>query len=362
MSKIASIFGAYAINLQAVVNSANDRFKPTFYDKYFGWAPTQQTLNFTSVLGSSRIEAAASIVNRSSGAPLRSRAELAKYQGEIPAIKEKFSMKEADYRDFLALQALSLDDATKKKQLLDFLFNDIQNAGNAAHKRLDIMVLEAISTGTISLTIDNNPDGIILKNALDLLMPEANKSTVTGTENRKWKYPLTATPITDITAVVTAATDLGKSFSKILITPVEFNRMKVCKEVIDSLVSFNQLQKGAAVATLDKINEYLAANLLPVLEIVDQVVGIEKDGVIGVLRPFAQANLSFLPAGQLGTIKNAVSIEQLQPVSTVNYATYKNALISKWQENDPWGEFTAVELNAFPAIDAIDNIFILTVD
>jgi Phage major capsid protein E len=362
MSKIASIFGVYATNLQAVVNSANDRFKPTFYDKYFGWAPTQQTLNFTSVIGASRIEAAASIVNRASGAPLRSRAELAKYQGEIPAIKEKFSMREGDYRDFLALQALSLDDATKKKQLLDFLFNDIQNAGNAAHKRLDIMVLQAISTGKISLTVDTNPDGIVLKEDMDLLMPSDNKSTVTGTESRKWVNSATATPITDITAVVSAATLKGKSFAKILISPVEFNRMKVCKEVVDSLISFNQLQKGASVATLDKINEYLSANLLPVLEIVDEVVGIEKDGIIGALRPFAQSNLSFIPAGQLGTIKNAVSIEQLQPVGHVNYATYKNALISKWQENDPWGEFTAVELNAFPALDAIDNIYILTVD
>lgn len=358
MSKINSVFGAYAQNLQAVVSLANDRFKPTFYDKYFGWAPTQQTLNFTSVIGASRIEAAASIVNRSSGAPLRSRAELAKYQGEIPAIKEKFMMRESDYRDYLAIQNSPIADATKKKQLMDFLFNDIENAGNAAHKRLDIMVLQAISTGKISLTVDTNPDGIVLKEDMDLLMPSENKTTAAIL----WTEKATAVPFDDITKVVTAASEKGKSFSKILITPVEFNRMKVCKSVVDSLVSFNQLQRGAAVATLDKINEYLSANLLPVLEIVDQVVGIEKDGVIGALRPFAQANLSFLPAGQLGVIKNAVCIEQLQPVATVSYATYKNALISKWSENDPWGEFTAVELNAFPALEAIDNIYILTVD
>lgn len=362
MSKINSIFGAYAQNLQAVVDTANDRFAPTFYDKYFGWGPAQQTLSFTSVIGASRIEAAASVVNRSSSAPLRSRAELSKYQGEIPAIKEKFSMRESDYRDFLAVQALAVDPSTKKKQLLDFLFKDVQNAGNAAHKRLDIMVLQAISTGKISLTVDNNPDGIILKNDLDLLMPSANKSSVTGTAAHKWVNSATATPITDITKVVSDAAAVGKSFAKILISPQEFNRMKVCTEVVNSLISFNQLQKGASVATIDKINEYLQANLLPMIEIVDHVVGIEKNGIISALRPFSQTSLSFIPSGQLGTIKNAICIEQLQPVANVNYAVYKNALISKWQENDPWAEFTGVELNAFPALEAIDNIYILTVD
>jgi len=220
MSKINSVFGAYAQNLQAVIDLANDRFKPTFYDKYFGWSPTQQTLNFTSVIGASRIEAAASIVNRSSGAPLRSRAELAKYQGEIPAIKEKFMMRESDYRDYLAIQNSPIADATKKKQLMDFLFNDIQNAGNSAHKRLDIMVLQAISTGKISLTVDTNPDGIVLKEDMDLLMPSDNKFDYTGTAARKWVNSTTATPIADITAVVTAASEKGKSFSKILITPL----------------------------------------------------------------------------------------------------------------------------------------------
>lgn len=360
MSKIQSIFGLAPNDLQIVINESvkNKLFNTPFYKEYFGWGAAQQSLNFTSVIGASRIEAAASIVNRSSGAPLRSRAELSKYQGEIPAIKEKFMMRESDYRDFLSIQQSQANDTTKKNQLAKLLFNDIQNAGNSAHKRLDIMVLQAISTGKISLTVDTNPDGIVLKEDMDLLMPSENKTTATIL----WTNKATAKPFDDITAVVTAASEKGKSFSKILITPVEFNRMKVCTSVIDSLVSFNQLQKGAAIATLDKINEYLTANLLPVLEILDQVVGIEKDGVIGVLRPFAQANLSFLPSGKLGEIKNAVCIEELRPVSTVAYASFDNALISKWSENDPWGEFTGVELNAFPALEAIDNIYILTVD
>src|SRR5690606_16606977 len=100
---------------------------------------------------------------------------LEKLTGEIPAIKEMFKMAESDYRDFLTMQALNVDDATKRAQLLDFLYGDVKKAGDSAHKRLDIMALEAISTGKISLDINNNPDGLVLANPVDLLMPATNK-------------------------------------------------------------------------------------------------------------------------------------------------------------------------------------------
>jgi hypothetical protein len=193
---------------------------------------------------------------------------------------------------------------------------------------------------------------------MDLLMPAGNRSTATI----KWNAAAaTTTPITNIQNVVTDARSKGRSFSKMLMDITTFFLFAKSKEVIDSLVSFNQLQQGAAIATLDKVNVYLQANLLPVIEIVDQVVGIEKDGVIGTINPFDAKNVSFVPAGPLGVIKNALSLEQMQPVQSVNYASYKNALISKWQENDPWSEYTQVELNAFPAFEAIDNVFILKV-
>ncbi len=353
--KIQSIFGDYAQKMQVQIDSAESRFLPIFYSKYFDFAPSQLSLTFASVIGASRIEAAASIVNRSSAAPLRSRPQFTKFQGEIPAIKEKFSMREEDYRDFKTLQQLSVSDEAKKKQLLDLLFNDVKKAGDAAHKRVDIMVLEAISTGKISLTIENNPDGIVLTNPIDLLMPEGNRKTASV----KWSLHATATPLKDISDMVEDAHKKGRSFEKILMSRNVWVQFRKCKEVTDSLVSFRILQKGAGIATLANVNEYLQEEKLPYIEIVDEVIGIEKDGIVNPLRPFSENNVSFIPSGKLGVIKNALTIEQLQPVQHVSYATYNNALISKWQENDPWAEFTAVELNAFPAFEAIDNTFLL---
>lgn len=357
--KVQSIFGVYADQLQVVINSSLSMFAPTWYQKYFVWSPTQTQLTFVQVIGASRIEAAASIVDRSSGAPLRSRAALAKLQGEIPAIKEKFSMSEQDYRDFLTIQAMTFtSEASKKQQLLDFLFGDVQKAGSAAHKRLDIMALQAISTGKISLTADWNPDGIVLKDDLDLLMPDSNRKQASV----KWSDRANSKPIDDITNLVNEARLLGREFDKMLMSPSAFLNLAHSAQVISSLVSFNQLQKGASVATLDKVNEYMTANLFPTIEIVNEVVGIEKDGIIQSVRPFADANVSFVPAGNLGTIKNAFCIEEMRPVGEVSYASFNHALISKWQENDPWSEFTGVELNAFPAVDLIDRIYLMNVE
>lgn len=356
MSKLQSIFGAYATRLQVMIDNNLQRFEPTWYQNYFSWAPPQNTLSFTSAIGNARIEAAASIVNRDSKTPLRNRAALEKYQGEIPAIKEMFRMSESDYREFLTLQALNVDDQTKKQQLLDFLFNDVKHVGDSAHKRLDIMVLEAISTGKVSLTIDNNPDGLVLGSSLDLLMPSDNKKD----SSVSWATSATAKPLDDIEAIVEAGQAKGVVFAKILMSRSLWLKFKACKQVTDSLTAFNQLQKGAAVATVARVNEYLEANALPIIELVDKPVGIEKDGVINTIRPFDENTASFIPAGNLGVIKNAVAIEQLQPVEKVTYASFNRALISKWSENEPFGEWTKVELNAFPAVEAIDRIFLLT--
>lgn len=358
MSKIKSIFGAYADQMQIMIDKSLDRFAPTWYQRYFGWAPPQTSLTFVSAIGRSRIEAAASVVNRDSRTPQRSRAGLEKLTGEIPAIKEMFKMSESDYRDFMTLQQMSVvDDQTKKRQLLDFMFNDVKLVGDSAMKRLDIMVLEGVSKGEISLSINNNPDGLVLSDAVDLLMHSSQKRNATI----NWATSASAKPLEDIDAVIEAAAAKGRTFEKMLMSRSLWLKFKACTSVINALSGFYNIAKSSATvsATLDKVNEYLTANQMPVIELVDENIGIEKDGVISVIKPFDQDNVSFIPSGNLGVIKNAIAIESMRPVESVSYATFNRALISKWSENEPFGEWTKVELNAFPAFDAIDGIYIL---
>lgn len=264
-------------------------------------------------------------------------------------------MSESDYRDYLAIQALNTSDAVRKQSILDLIFNDARTVGESAHKRLDAMCLQAVSTGKISLNTTNNPDGLTTSD-IDLLMDDSRKTNASV----NWDTAATAKPLTDITGIVNTASANGTTFGKILMDRTAFLKFAATTEVINSLISFNQLQKGAQIATLDKVNDYMTANMLPVIEIVDVPIGIEKDGIISTIRPWETTNIAFVPDGQLGVIKNAIAIEQMRPVTNVSYANFNRALISKWSENEPFGEWTKVELNAFPAFEAIDNVYLLS--
>ena len=353
--KYASIFGGYAEAMQVMIDNSLERFRPTWYQKYFSWAAPQTQLTYTSAIGKSRIEAAASVVDRDSRTPLRSRAAIQKLSGEIPAIREMLTMSEDNYRDFLALQSLNVDDQAKRDQIKELIFNDVRIVGDSAHKRLDIFALQAVSTGEINIDININPDGLVLANPISLLMPAGNKHNAA----KAWSDP-TSTPFTDITTVVNAARPKGVIFAKILMDYATFVTFSKNKEVVDSLSAFNVMQKGAAIATVERANEYLTANRLPVIEVVNEMIGIEKDGVVGAINPWEVANVAFVPAGNLGVIKHAIAIEEISKVSGVSYSTFNKALISKWSENEPFAEYTKVELNAFPALEQIDRVYLLS--
>jgi Phage major capsid protein E len=356
---IKSIFGAYADKLQLMVNEAADKFAPTFFDKYFDWGIPTKELTFVTAIGATRVAAAASIVDRDGLSPLRSRPGLSKLNGEVPAIKHKFSWSESEVRSYLSLESLPLSDEAKKQQLLNLMFGDTKKAGDGLMKRIDFMVLEGLSTGSITVTIDNNPDGIVAPEPIDLLMPDGNKTNAAVS----WATAATATPIADITTIVEARADEGRSISKILMTRAAFILAMKTTEVAGLVGGFLRLAASAKIQpTQGQMNEYLVANGLPEIELVPNSgkINIEKDGIISAVAAWETTNVVFLPDGKLGLIHNAIPIEKMRPVKNVTYADFNHGIISKWSQNEPYSEWTKGEVNAFPGFEAIDGISILS--
>jgi len=358
MEKIQSVFGKYAERLQVLVDASLQKFEPVWFKKYFDWSTPTSTLTYVSAIGRNRIEAAASVVDRKSPAPTRSRQGLEKLSGTVPAIKESFRMNEEDYRNFQSVQQMNVSDQTKRDMLMKLLFDDVKKAGDAPLKRVDIMCLQALSLGKVQINVTNNPDGIIT-NDIDLLMPSDNFKKVAVI----WSTPTTSTPITDIKTIVIAANAKGIKFEKMLMTLETFWKLQLSAETVKQLSGFFRVAQGQAIAsTLEQINQYLNANFFPIIEIVNEQIGIEKDGLITTFNPWNANSVSFIPSGKLGLIHNAFAIEQMEPVAGLNYATYENVLIKKYRQHNPWGEFTDCELNAFPGVEAIDRIYILDVE
>jgi hypothetical protein len=359
--KLASIFGdlASSRNLQLLVDSSLSMFNVPTWKKYFAWGNPTISIDFSTVIGKARIEAMASVVDRDAPAPLRSRQGLEKLAGQVPAIKEKFKLSERDYREYMALRALQAGGGNVNAQL-DLIFSDMRVAGNSAHKRLDSMVYQALSSGAIQLSTTNNPDGIVT-GSIDLLMPAANKYK---TQTAGWSTTVGSDPIRDIEKIVVDFEAKGIRFEKMLMNRATFSQLRLSVEGQKYLAAYMFAGNSSAtnkkfLGNLVQWNEYFIGEGLPYVELVESTSGIEKDGIITSNDNWTAGAVTFVPAGPLGIIHNALCIEQIQPVQSVAYASFDRALLSKWHENDPFAEYTQVELNAFPGWETIDRCVIL---
>jgi hypothetical protein len=360
MAIVPSYFSdlAQSQNLQFLIDTSQQNLEmKSVWRQYLNLGVPQMSLNFDAAIGRDRIEAAASIVDSDAPAPLRSRNKLELYKGKIPAIKEKFRMNQDDMRAIEVLRALPLNGSNSNDSLIQFLNKDLQEAAVSGDKRIDIMLLQAISTLLIDVNITNNPDGVAY-GVIDLLAQSYQSQGVPIV----WTDVVNATPIDDIEKYLQINwLTRGRQFGKILM-PYElwfnFKRSTQVKNYLSTFYNTGKANGGAFAVTLNSINEMFGANMWPQIEIVNHVANVEVDGKATFIRPFFPTNIAFVPNGKLGTLFNAISMEKVHPVTDKNYADFGPTLVSKWAESDPLVEFTAMEMNAFPGVN-VDGIFIL---
>lgn len=348
---------ATSVSLQFMIDTSQDVLDTqSIWRKYLTLAPPQVELNFDMAIGRDRIAAAASIVDADAPAPLRSRNKLELYKGKIPAIKEKFRMSQSDMRQIEILRRLlPINDANAA--LIAFLDKDVKEAAVSGDKRIDLMLLQAISTLTVDVSTTNNPDGAAY-GTIDLLPQSYQKQGVPVV----WTDAANAKPVDDIENFIEFNYNTrGRTFGSIKMSYELWLTFKKTAQVIANLASFYNTGKlnSSFAVTLPNVNEYFAANGWPPIEIIRYTTNIEVDGAATFIKGFNSNAVSFTPAGQFGTLFNAISMEKLHPVAGKSYANYGPTLLAKWSEQDPLVEFTGMEMNAFPGIN-IDNVFVLT--
>lgn len=362
MARVETFFGELATsqNLQVLIDNSLDALQgQSIWRNYLDVGIPRPTLTFETAIGRSRIEAAASIVDPDAPAPLRSRQQLELLTGNIPTIKEKFAMKQSDMRSLEAIRVARISSNAQKEALIRKLWDDTSKAAVAGEKRVDIMLLQAISTLTVDCTVTNNPDGVAF-GTVDLLAKSYQKQGVPVV----WTNLANAKPIDDIQNFVEYMWNTyGRMPGKIVMSYNKWLNFMRTAQVISRLQTFFNVGKANAsfAVTQDNINAYFAANGWPMIEVIQHVSGIEKDGIVTPYRAFNDNNVAFMPMGKIGVLENAYPVELSRPVAGVNYATFGATLVSKWMNNDPIVEYTGMELNAFPAID-VDGIFVLTTD
>ena len=362
MAIVDSIFGelAQGQNMQALIdNQIELLYGKSIWRNHLEWGLPQTDLTFETVIGRSRVQAAASIVDEDSPAPKRSTPSLEKLKGSIPTMMESFEMTKKDFRALKNLQNLPISDSQKTELLIKKLWDFTQSAATSTDIRIDIMFLQGISTFEIDAGVLVNPDGVDF-GTVPLLAATDQKRTVAVA----WTDPA-ADPFKDIRNVVRYAADSGRAFKEIWIDQTLWFAIQELTAVKAAISGYQNPGSNAKfLVTLDRVNEFLVANGLPPFVLQNHRKGIEKDGKIQTINPFKKENVVFIPDGKLGIVHNAFAIEDWEDakVEGISYAKYDRAIISKWADNQPWREYTKVELNAFPALEQIDGIFLLQSD
>lgn len=358
-NRVKSVFGKYAEQLQVLVDTNMDVFKESFFQRFFPLGSPQMGLTYTSVIGKSRLEAAASVVAHGSEAPLRSRAGLQKLSGEVAAIKVKRKMDEQSYREWLTMQAVSTNDEGKKQQIISLIWDDVSYVVNSVTSRLDWYAAQALSKGEVVIDATSNPDGVV-PGTVDLLVKDGNKQhggdAFGFNDSDDYWGTGTATPLADIQKFTEdVQDDTGVTLEKIVMTPSKWHDIRKSEEVVSHF--------DTAFVSLDVFNTELQSLGLPYIDLINPKIKVEENGVIKSIDAWDDDKyITFLPAERAGIMHNSLSIEQITPVAGVDYATANNVLVSKWSQTEPFGEFTRGELAAFPGLEVADNMYIVNTE
>jgi hypothetical protein len=362
MATIPSFYGDFAndANIQVMIDNSLDKLQgQTSWRNYLDKGIPQASLTFETAIGRARFEAAASIVDPDAPAPLRGRNKLEFMTGKIPTMKQKFRLSQAEMR---TIESIKENARFREKDrviaMLDSLYGDVSKCAVAGDRRVDLMLMQGISTLFIDTSTTLNPDGVAYGN-VSLLAKAYQKQGVPVV----WSDLVTSKPLDDIENFVEGIYGaFGRGFGKIMMSRTLWLKFKRNAQVIDRLKSFFNIGKanGTYAPTKMHIDEMFAANEWPMIEIVNDSVGIETDGIITPVKAFNENNVSFVPDGKLGILENAYSMELSHRIEHKSYAMFDATLVSKWCEDDPLVEFTGMEMNAFPSLTQIDGIFVLT--
>jgi hypothetical protein len=270
-------------------------------------------------------------------------------------------MNKREVRQFFELQDRVGTLGITPADLIGFLYPDLRDATIGPHKTIDRLFLEAISTGSMSLTASNNPKGAIWNDALDWGITSTFASIL-------WATAASAVPLVDIKAVVDVWIAKGVKFNLMKMSSTTFNLMVASTSF---LAAFGfDMEVGAKKLTsiknniigVDNVNVFFSSIGLPTVEIIDTPINIQaKDGSTSVVTPFADGRVSFSVDNNYGELFRTYSNEERSPIAGRSYAKSQNVLISKYQDGDG-NEFTQSEFIAIPVIDKANSIAIMVTD
>ena len=292
---------------------------------------------------------AADVVSLDSKLSPKKRGSIRSAEGEVPKLGMIKSLNESSLQGLKNLKARG----KKEKELVKKLFQDAADGIKGIYERLDIMFLQALSTGVTVIDEENNTGTGV---RIDFGVPKGNQFGVKA----EWNKP-TASPISDIDNILTNARNAGHVLKYIWFDKVTFNSFKANDQLKKAYAGFLKTDSSFVFRiSQEELHNFMYEEFGLKIIIIDKLVQIEKGGKRVAVDPWQRGNVTFTTSTDLGTLTYGELAEVDHPVKDVEYSTVDDfVLVSLFRTNNPLKENTSVQALAIPVLDNVDSIFIM---
>lgn len=344
-------FGLGAITFQQFI----DRFKPKYeveQTEGFAWDPEiQLDYTYEQLEANLGITTLPSYVDSESDAYDRSLAGFKIGSNKIPTQKARYAINRKILRErMIAVRKFgqaALNNDTREA-LMNILFESSDkllqaNVNARTHQRMRIC-----STGEFTITAENNPMGITGL-TFDFGVPAENKETLAGAKQFWTKAEHTQANEGTGSDPIQFLKDKRKAMRKLGYPAGHF---EIASDLFDDLLGHSKVLKRIGLSINPLVGDesaITAAKNLPddaLKAQIERIIGckiVTRDSIAAVdefdpdtkaLKPvsienFAPCNISFIPDGQIGTIKSVQQIDMDDPTERVAWFDGNRTMLSQ---------------------------------
>lgn len=320
-------------------------------------------LTFESLQADSGALVAADVVAFDSRAPRKGRQLPAKVTGDLPKIEVARVKKESDLNTYRQLQD-SLNRATNPgtraqiaARLIEWIYGDSTFVLNGVNARMEWLAKRVASTGKYSLTIANNPAGVVTQVDVNFGIPSGNITNVAT----DWDTVATADVVADLRVKTAAARAAGKIIRYAITDRATFDRAASTAKFQAFTASFAanalSIQQTPNVETA---NQALTRAGLPTFIIWDSYVNLEsKAGVMTATTGWEDGNILLSESPVLGDTQHTTTADGFVDIDESVKATNDFVLVKAFAEQDPITVVTKGIAYATPVLNNASGLYIL---
>lgn len=261
---------------------------------------------------------------------------------ELALIKRKIKLGE---KELIALN--NPRNSAEEKQIIDKIFNDVDNLTNGVLARIEAMRMEALSTGELNI----NENGFKAK--INYGTPNNHKANRTWTANAK-----ILENIYDMCDQIVK--DTGFTPTRALTSRAVLNMMLKDEAIRKGIFGVN----SDRLLTVNELNQFLAAQSLPQVAIYDAQYRTQaKNGTYTSKRYLDEDKFILMPDGIMGNTFYGVTAEELElrNKADVDLQAVGNIFVEQYNTNDPVAKWVKAVATAMPSFPYADQVGMLTI-